>query len=48
MDETEYRESRICRLLGNLGFGSLAVPVALPRFPVSLSDLNELKDSSGA
>ena len=32
----------------SFGFTRLAVPVALPHFPVGLADLNPLRDSSGA
>ncbi len=31
-----------------LGFRSLAVPIALPHFPISLADLNQLRDGTGA
>jgi hypothetical protein len=31
----------------SFGFGRLAVPVALPRFPAGLNDFNQLRDSTG-
>jgi hypothetical protein len=32
----------------SFGFGELAVPIALPRFPISLNDLNQLRVNAGA
>ena len=32
----------------SFGFGSLAVPIELPHFPISVTDLNQLRDGTGA